>query len=162
MGNYKAGYDLPGCKYDWSTVKHLWGRASDPEIARVLVPRLKFSSRLRLEAVRQVVLGHRRRYNIPPGWLPSRNPAGKLLRRTVHAALSEFTPRRVPHVHQLVLEDYGTISRRQVYRVLRRLRQTGKVIRTEEGWLKKESPRSEGASGGGLTREGRGGTTRPW
>jgi hypothetical protein len=103
------------------------GKVTDAEIARRLG--------MHRESVRQrrVALG------IPRASLARRGYSNRALAESVLGALSRYELTLPHHVWWRVLEDYGTVCERQVYRVLRVLVAEGRVEHERYGGYRRRA-----------------------
>jgi Fe2+ or Zn2+ uptake regulation protein len=64
--------------------------------------------------------------------LPSPPQRAAVLRSVILQHIKWFEARPVPAIHQCVLDDYGTITDRTVYRHLAVLAKEGKIVKVQD------------------------------
>lgn len=61
------------------------------------------------------------------------------LREIVLRHVGQLEPRQSAEIHRRVVADYGEVTQRSVLRALRYLRETGRVVRGTDGYLRARS-----------------------
>ena len=67
---------------------------------------------------------------------PPTTPSGDNFREIVMTHIGRLEPRQAMEIHRRVCDDFGEVTDRTIYRALRYLLDTGKIVREPEGYLR--------------------------